>query len=441
MQLTMGQNAQLAYDRFSIRIAGSSAVDISAVLVRIDGKVRSDSDFVFYNAATHNSGAVSLIDGAGASLAIDLKSVEHDIDRVVVLFSAEGRRLPGVDIALTHSDAGDFINYPMAQMDSETVAIACEIYRRSDAWKIRAIGQGYSNGLAGVATDFGISVVDSPGPASTEILSTQARSAEPEAPRIATTTPAPRVRVQRDYTTARQSYEARLSSHGDGLFGEFVELMKSVDNGVLDINSQWPRLADGIRAIVRWDPSKLSSMDRQIHPDLIRRSIRAWAQSASGLGISDGGWSKLDKELTEIAMEPQLFERDWSKDPITNQYPDACIEILDFDTLTADILRQFAPVRTVRADAVLPVLASTIQYLVKDFACHLHSPVEILVDDIAETLIARQGWEIGWTTDYLTYFGRVGALLYNEIVIRKDEVCDLVADFFVNEGQAERVSA
>jgi Uncharacterized proteins involved in stress response, homologs of TerZ and putative cAMP-binding protein CABP1 len=31
-----------------------------------------------------------------------------------------------------------------------------ELYRQEAEWKFRAIGQGYSAGLAGIATDYGV---------------------------------------------------------------------------------------------------------------------------------------------------------------------------------------------------------------------------------------------------------------------------------------------
>jgi stress response protein SCP2 len=45
----------------------------------------------------------------------------------------------------------------------EKALLLVEVYRRQGAWKVRAVGQGYATGLAGIATDFGISV-DDPGP-------------------------------------------------------------------------------------------------------------------------------------------------------------------------------------------------------------------------------------------------------------------------------------
>jgi stress response protein SCP2 len=36
--------------------------------------------------------------------------------------------------------------------------IFAEIYRRQGAWKVRAVGQGYTTGLKGVASDFGVTI-------------------------------------------------------------------------------------------------------------------------------------------------------------------------------------------------------------------------------------------------------------------------------------------
>ena len=48
-------------------------------------------------------------------------------------------------------------------LTSETALVLAEVYRRGGAWKIRAVGQGYADGLAGIATDFGVSI-DTPAP-------------------------------------------------------------------------------------------------------------------------------------------------------------------------------------------------------------------------------------------------------------------------------------
>ncbi|MET7519554.1 VWA domain-containing protein [Streptomyces sp. NPDC005480] len=40
----------------------------------------------------------------------------------------------------------------------ETVVVLAELYRRQGGWKVRAVGQGYASGLAGLATDYGVEV-------------------------------------------------------------------------------------------------------------------------------------------------------------------------------------------------------------------------------------------------------------------------------------------
>jgi stress response protein SCP2 len=50
-------------------------------------------------------------------------------------------------------------------LGTETALLCVEIYQRNGQWKVRAVGQGYANGLAGIATDYGITVDDEPPPA------------------------------------------------------------------------------------------------------------------------------------------------------------------------------------------------------------------------------------------------------------------------------------
>lgn len=146
---------------------GAPDVDGSALLL-VSGKVRSDADFVFYNQPVHASGAVrhegrrSVADGVTDSLAVDLERVEPAIDRVVVAASADGGtfgQVTGLHVRIMDaSDGTEIARFDSADATVETAFILGELYRRQGAWKFRAVGQGYSTGLEGLATDFGISV-------------------------------------------------------------------------------------------------------------------------------------------------------------------------------------------------------------------------------------------------------------------------------------------
>ena len=39
---------------------------------------------------------------------------------------------------------------------SETAILLGELYRHSSGWKFKVIGQGYDNGIAGIAGDYGV---------------------------------------------------------------------------------------------------------------------------------------------------------------------------------------------------------------------------------------------------------------------------------------------
>ncbi|WP_200417772.1 TerD family protein [Streptomyces sp. Y2F8-2] len=153
---------------------GVPEVDASALLLGSDGRVRSDEDFVFYNQPRHPSGKVRLLgkkretDGLTDTIQTDLAGVEPGVGRILLVASADDvtfDRVRGLRILLY--DAGVLEGEPLAYFDvkpetgAETALICGELYRRGEDWKFRALGEGYTNGLKGLANDFGISVDES----------------------------------------------------------------------------------------------------------------------------------------------------------------------------------------------------------------------------------------------------------------------------------------
>lgn len=154
---------------------GVPDVDASALLLDERGKVRGDHDFIFYNQPAHASGAVrhagkqSGPGGVTDTLTVDLSRLEPAVDRVVLAASADGGtfgRVPGLALIVTDPAGAEIARFEIADAATETAFVFGELYRRAGAWKFRAVGQGYASGLAGLATDFGISVED-PAPAGT----------------------------------------------------------------------------------------------------------------------------------------------------------------------------------------------------------------------------------------------------------------------------------
>ncbi|GGR90130.1 hypothetical protein GCM10010269_31540 [Streptomyces humidus] len=152
---------------------GVPDVDASALLLGLDGRVRSDEDFVFYNQPRHPSGKVwrlgkkRVAEGLTDTIQADLSGVESGVGQILLVASADGvtfDRVRSLSILLYDATAD---GEPLATFDirpetgEETALICGELYRRGESWKFRALGEGYVNGLKGLATDFGISVDES----------------------------------------------------------------------------------------------------------------------------------------------------------------------------------------------------------------------------------------------------------------------------------------
>ncbi|MFI0808839.1 TerD family protein [Streptomyces echinatus] len=181
---------------------GVPDADASALLL-VSGKVRSDGDFVFYNQPAHSSGAVrhegkrTTGDRVTDTLLADLPRVEGAIERIVLAASADGGafgQVPDLYIEVTDAGSGQVV----ARFDSpgatvETAFVFGELYRRQGGWKFRAVGQGYSSGLEGLATDFGITVDEPQHAAPPAPATTPPRPAVPPvtAPARPTTAPPP----------------------------------------------------------------------------------------------------------------------------------------------------------------------------------------------------------------------------------------------------------
>ncbi|MFE7813824.1 VWA domain-containing protein [Streptomyces sp. NPDC057433] len=177
---SMSKGSNLPVDAQAVHVeiawaagAGVPDIDASALLLTEAGRVRDDGDFVFYNQPRHTSDAVThlgkrnAVGAATDTIEVDLSLLEPGVDRVVLCASSDGGtfgQVPGLVLRLLDAGAGSEIaRFDMAAA-TETAFIGGELYRRQGKWKFRAVGQGYASGLAGLATDFGITV-DDPSPA------------------------------------------------------------------------------------------------------------------------------------------------------------------------------------------------------------------------------------------------------------------------------------
>lgn len=160
---------------------GAPEVDASALLLGLDGRVRSDEDFVFYNQPRHPSGTVwrlgkkRVAEGLTDTIQTDLAGVESAVGQILLVASADDvtfdrvRSLRILIYDATVADAEPLAYFDIRPETGEETALICgELYRRGGGWKFRALGEGYTNGLQGLAVDYGISVDESEAAATTQ---------------------------------------------------------------------------------------------------------------------------------------------------------------------------------------------------------------------------------------------------------------------------------
>jgi tellurium resistance protein TerD len=151
-------------------------LDASLFMVQENGKVRGDHDFIFYNQLTSTCGAVEHTGdnktGAGAgddeALKIRLADVPAAITRLIIavtIHDAEQRHqnfgmVQDAFVRIVNLDSDtEIVRFDLSEdYSTETAMIFAEVYRHNGEWKFRAVGQGYSGGLAALAIQHGVDI-------------------------------------------------------------------------------------------------------------------------------------------------------------------------------------------------------------------------------------------------------------------------------------------
>jgi tellurium resistance protein TerD len=151
-------------------------LDASALLVGSNGKVLSDSHFVFYNNLASPDGSVQHTgdnltgegEGDDETINVELSTVPGEVEKIVFpvsIYDAPARNQSFGQVrnayirVVNRSNDSEIARYDLTEEASaETAMVFGELYRYNGEWKFRAVGQGYANGLAGIARDYGVNV-------------------------------------------------------------------------------------------------------------------------------------------------------------------------------------------------------------------------------------------------------------------------------------------
>lgn len=160
------------------RATDGAQFDLDAVvfLVKADGKVRNDKDFIFFNNKTDIDGSVvhqgdnltGQGDGDDEQVKIDVTKVPADVEQIffaVTIHQAAERKQNFGQVSnafirvVNDADKTEMAKFDLGEDAAvETAMTFGALYRNNGDWKFKAIGQGFAGGLKELALSYGVNV-------------------------------------------------------------------------------------------------------------------------------------------------------------------------------------------------------------------------------------------------------------------------------------------
>ncbi|MYX94270.1 export associated protein [Streptomyces sp. SID486] len=167
-ELVRGQNHPLSQVGLEIRISAGVPVLAGATLGDEHGAVQGPEGVAHPGAAALPGVEVSGRPAADHRLAVDLAALPESVHRVDVFLAlptgATGPlrfgAVPAPHTSVHSLDGTELASFTLTGLDAETAVITLELYRRQGAWKVRAMGQGYADGLPALLADRGLRDAD-----------------------------------------------------------------------------------------------------------------------------------------------------------------------------------------------------------------------------------------------------------------------------------------
>ena len=140
----------------------------SAIMCDTNGNALSDEHMVFFNQLATADGSVKFVTGDDQEqIDIALNLIPDNVAKIMfVVYVDPDIRKPGTFAAVRNAyirvadrEDNDMVRFDLVQPNSDVNAmIFAELYRHNGNWKFRAIGQGFTTGIKGVADSFKVNL-------------------------------------------------------------------------------------------------------------------------------------------------------------------------------------------------------------------------------------------------------------------------------------------
>ncbi|WP_327282873.1 MULTISPECIES: TerD family protein [unclassified Streptomyces] len=161
-ELVRGQNHPLSRTRVEIRVSAGTPVLALASACDDAGRLAGPESVAHPGARSLPGLQVPQAVAGEHRFAVDLDAVAPAVHRLGVLLvlppggPARFGAAPASYVAVADPEGAELAGYTLTGLESETAVVALELYRRQGAWKVRAVGQGYADGLGALLSDAGL---------------------------------------------------------------------------------------------------------------------------------------------------------------------------------------------------------------------------------------------------------------------------------------------
>jgi stress response protein SCP2/predicted Ser/Thr protein kinase len=176
VELVKGANTELETAPLLIDLmwseAGGARLQVAAVLIGDDGLAYQDQPTVDERRPQGPDNAVHYVGhdrterGWRDRLLLDLPGAPARLARVLVTAALDDSApqltfgmVDGLEVVVgTPRAGGRPVRFVVPALEAERALVAVEIYRRGGRWRVRAVAQGYAEGTAALARDFGVAI-------------------------------------------------------------------------------------------------------------------------------------------------------------------------------------------------------------------------------------------------------------------------------------------
>ncbi|MEU9038548.1 TerD family protein [Streptomyces sp. NPDC048352] len=161
-ELVRGQNLPVPHERIEVRVSAGTPVLALAALADEEGRLAGPGALAHPGAPAPSWLGLPGEAADRHTLAVDLGAVAAEVHRIGVLLvlppggPSRFGAVPAAHAAVAAPGGPEFAGFTLTGLDAETAVVALELYRRQGAWKVRAVGQGYADGLGALLTDGGL---------------------------------------------------------------------------------------------------------------------------------------------------------------------------------------------------------------------------------------------------------------------------------------------